>query len=255
MLMIANWKMNMTKGEISAFLDCLAGEDRWRVWRDKGVRLVLCPSYPYLEFLGDQCKSRNLPFGIMAQNMCAFEKGAYTGEVSAAMLKDLAVEGVLLGHSERRQYFGETDGTVAEKVTRALSAGLLPVVCFGETRQERESGNCQTVWSRQVGPVWERVQKSREAGIRIPVYWAYEPVWAIGTGQTAGLPEIREVSSHLLKTFGPDCASGLLYGGSVNDESVSGLFEKGTLHGFLVGTAFLDGGNVLRVFDRLFGRP
>ena len=98
MLMIANWKMNMTKGEISAFLDCLAGEDRWRVWQDKGARLVLCPSYPYLDFLGDQCKSRNLPLGIMAQNMCAFEKGAYTGEVSAAMLKDLGVEGVLLGH-------------------------------------------------------------------------------------------------------------------------------------------------------------
>ena len=255
MLMIANWKMNMTKSEIFAFLDFLAREDRWRAWRDRGVRLVLCPSYPYLDFLGDQCKSRNLPFGIMAQNMCAFEKGAYTGEVSAAMLKDQGVEGVLLGHSERRQYFGETDGAVAEKVTRALSTGLLPVVCFGETRQERESGSCAEVWSRQVGPVWERVRKSRAEGIQTPVYWAYEPVWAIGTGQTAGLEEIREVSSHLRKAFGEDCASGLLYGGSVNDESVSGLCEKGTVHGFLVGTAFLDGGNVLRVFDRLFGRP
>ena len=255
MLMIANWKMNMTRGEIATYLDSLSGEDRWKIWRDRGIRLFLCPPYPYLDYLGGQCRSRNLPIGIMAQNMCGFEKGAYTGEVSAAMLKDLAVDGVLLGHSERRLYFGETDGAIAEKAARALSSALVPVVCFGETRQERDLGQCAAVWSRQVGPVWERVTKCREEGVRTPVYWAYEPVWAIGTGRTADLGDIREVASHLRKTFGEDCASGLLYGGSVNDESVSGLYEKGTVHGFLVGGAFLEAETVLRVFDRLFGHP
>lgn len=253
MLLIANWKMNMTRNAITSYLDALSGEDRWSVWRDRGIRFFLAPPYPYLEFLGDQLRNRNLPIGILAQNMCAFEKGAYTGEVSAAMLKDLGVDGVLLGHSERRQYFGETDSAVAEKTSRALSLGLLPVVCFGETWEEREAGSCSEVWTRQVGPVWERVVKARSEGIGIPVYWAYEPVWAIGTGRTAVLDDIREVSRHLRKDFGEEVASGLLYGGSVNDDSVSGLCEKGTVHGFLVGTAFLEPKCVLRIFDRLFG--
>ena len=255
MLMIANWKMNMTRKAISSYLDALSGENRWLAWRDRGIRLFLAPPYPYLEFLGEQLRSRNLPFGILAQNMCAFEKGAYTGEVSGAMLKDLGIDGVLLGHSERRQYFGETDAAVAEKTSRALSLGLLPVVCFGETREEREAGICSEVWARQIGPVRERVVKARGEGVGIPVCWAYEPVWAIGTGRTAVLEDIREVSCLLRKSFGEDVASGLLYGGSVNDDSVAGLCEKGTVHGFLVGTAFLEPQCVLRVFDRLFGHP
>ena len=255
MHMIANWKMNMTRGEIASYLDVLSGDDRWQAWKERGIRLFIAPPYPYLDFLGSQIRSRNLPFGVLAQNMCAFEKGAYTGEVSGAMLRDLGVEGVLLGHSERRQYFGETDAAVAEKTTRALSMGLMPVVCFGETWEEREAGRCTEVWNRQIEPVRERIVKARGEGTGTPVNWAYEPVWAIGTGRTAVLENIREVSSHLRKNFGDEVASGLLYGGSVNDESVSGLWEKGTVHGFLVGPAFLEPKCVLRVFDRLFGCP
>lgn len=254
MLMIANWKMNMSRKEIVAYLDTLAGEDRWGVWNEREIRLVLCPPFPYLDLLRKECVRRDLPFGIMAQNMAAFDTGPFTGEVSAGMLRDVAAEGVLLGHSERRQYFGETDADVTRKIERALAFGLVPVVCFGETQEERDRGDASVVWSRQIAPVWEAVGRDRAEGRATPVYWAYEPVWAIGTGRAAGLADVREVSRHLRKTFGKECARGLLYGGSVNAESVTSLFEKETVRGFLVGGAFLDARTVLCIFDRLFGR-
>lgn len=250
MLVIANWKMNMSGKEIGAYLDRLGREDRWARWASSGFRLVLCPPFVYLEALRSECRKRALPFDVMAQNMSSWEKGAYTGEVSVNMLTDLGVDGVLLGHSERRRYFGETDQTVAQKVLLALSRNLVPVVCFGENEEDRRGGSSSRVWDAQVRPVWEVVMKARQAGYASPVYWAYEPVWAIGTGKTAPLVEIREVGGYLRDNFGVSCASGLLYGGSVTDESVS-VLQDGALHGFLVGSAFLDPRCVIRTFDQL----
>jgi triosephosphate isomerase len=191
----------------------------------------------------------------MAQNVSSFENGAFTGEISVDMLKDIGVGGVLLGHSERRRYFGETDEIVAEKTSRALSRELVPVVCFGENEEERRTGSCFRIWDGQVRPVWEAVLEAKKSGREPLVYWAYEPVWAIGTGKTAVLGDIREVSVFLREKFGPDCSAGLLYGGSVTDESVSSQFEQGTVHGFLVGSAFLDPECVVRTFGRLLHDP
>lgn len=255
LLIIANWKMNMTRRGIVAYLDRLSREDRWTVWRENGYHLALSPPAVYLDFLVSECRIREFPFRVLAQNVSSFENGAFTGEISVDMLKDIGVEGVLLGHSERRRYFGETDKTVAEKTSLTLSRELLPVVCFGENEEERRAGSCSRVWDGQVRPVWEAVLEAKKRGHAPFVFWAYEPVWAIGTGKTADLGDIREVSAYLREKFGPECAEGLLYGGSVTDESVSSQFEKGTVHGFLVGSAFLDPECVVRTFDRLLPNP
>ncbi len=255
MLMVANWKMNMDRDAIVSYLDVLSKEGRWARWCAHGYRLLLAPPYPYLDFLMHELRERELPFWVVAQNMCAHEKGAYTGEVSADMLRDLALNGVILGHSERRRLFGETDAHVAAKAALALSRELVPIVCFGETEEERQSKDYPRVWERQIAPVWKEVQKARASGSETPVYFAYEPVWAIGTGRTATLDDIREVAWNLRETFGHECSSGLLYGGSVNDESLSVLVEKGTVYGFLVGGAFLDPEIVLRSFHLLFPHP
>lgn len=253
-LLIANWKMNMTRGEIGLYLDLLEREGLWKEWLSRGYRLVLCPPFVYLGFLRDEIVRRDLPFLVMAQNMSPFEKGAYTGEVSAGMLQDLGVGGVLLGHSERRRYFGETTDAVARKVLLALSRNLVPVVCFGENEEERRSGTGSRTWDSQVRPVWEAVADARKQGTVPDVYWAYEPVWAIGTGKTALIGDIREVGNYLSRTFGESCASGLIYGGSVTDESVS-ILEDGAVRGVLVGSAFLDPNCVIRTFVRLCTRP
>ncbi len=255
MLMVANWKMNMSRETIVSYLDALSREGRWARWCAHGYRLVLSPPLVYLDFLMHELQARELPFWVVAQNMCAHEKGAYTGEVSADMLRDLGLSGVILGHSERRRLFGETDAHVAAKTALALTRDLVPIVCFGETEEDRSAKNHAKVWERQIAPVWKEVQKARASGSETPVYFAYEPVWAIGTGRTAALDDIREVAWTLRESFGHDCASGLLYGGSVNDESLSMLVEKGTVYGFLVGGAFLDPEVVLRSFDRLLLHP
>lgn len=255
MLMVANWKMNMDRAAISNYLDVLSREERWSRWCSNGYRLVLSPPSVYLDFLACEVRKRELPFWVVGQNVCAHEKGAYTGEVSVDMLRDLGVSGVILGHSERRRLFGETDAHVAAKTALALSRELVPIVCFGETEAERLSKEHARVWERQIAPVWKEVLKARAAGSETPIYWAYEPVWAIGTGRTAAIDDIREVAGSLRETFGHDCSAGLLYGGSVTDESLSVLVEKGTVYGFLVGGAFLDSEAVLRAFDNLTHHP
>ncbi len=249
--MVANWKMNMDRSAITAYLDVLSREGRWPRWCSNGYRLLLSPPSVYLDFLAAAVRERELPFWVVAQNVCAHEKGAYTGEVSVDMLRDLGVNGVILGHSERRRLFGETDAHVAAKTALALSREIVPIVCFGETETERLSKEHSRVWERQIAPVWKEVQKARAAGSETPVYLAYEPVWAIGTGRTAALEDIREVAGTLREAFGHDCSAGLLYGGSVTDESLSVLVEKGTVYGFLVGGAFLDPEAVLRAFHHL----
>ena len=237
-----NWKMNKTVEEARSLVFSMSA----RLREIKGVEKVLCP--PATTLLAVSAMLEGTDIGLGAQNMFWEEKGAFTGELSPVMVKELCGY-VILGHSERRQYFGETDEMVNKKVLAAQKFDLTPIVCVGETLAEYESYRTSEVVARQIK--FGLADFSPALASKIVV--AYEPVWAIGTGRTAVLDDIREVSRHLRKDFGEEVASGLLYGGSVNDDSVSGLCEKGTVHGFLVGTAFLEPKCVLRIFDRLFG--
>ncbi len=204
----------MFKGprETLAFFDEFTAPD--------GVDVVLCPPFVSLEVaVGEE-------WPIYAQNVHWAEEGAFTGEVSAAMLVELGVQGTLVGHSERRQYFGETDDTVRARAEAALAAGLGVIACVGETESEREAGATESVLRRQVAvlPRHERL------------VIAYEPVWAIGTGRTA-TPETAQEAHALIKSL---YATAVLYGGSVKPDNAAELLAQPAVDGALVGGASLD---------------
>jgi triosephosphate isomerase (TIM) len=212
MLIAANWKMFKGPGETRAFLDEFRAP--------AGVDVVVCP--PYVSLYA--AVGRGLP--VYAQNVHWEAEGAFTGEVSAPMLLELGVEGSIVGHSERRQYFGETDETVARRTTAALEAGLHVIACVGELEEEREGGETEAVLRRQVA-----VLESHE---RLVV--AYEPVWAIGTGKTA-TPELAQEAHALIKSL---LAIPVLYGGSVKPENAAELLAQPDVDGALVGGASLE---------------
>ena len=178
---------------------------------------------------------------IGAQNMHFERKGAYTGEISAQMLKCINVEYVIIGHSERRQYFAETDETVNKKVIKAVQTGLKPIVCVGETLEQRESGKASSIITAQTRKALEGIDKEQLSNIII----AYEPIWAIGTGKTATTEDansaIKEIRKEIQKMYGKDIAECviILYGGSVNKENSKELFKASDIDGALVGGASL----------------
>ena len=172
-----NWKMNKTIAEAEAFIAALLPQ----VYDTEGVDVAICPPYLALQAMVDSARGSRV--GVYAQNMHFKDSGAYTGEVSAAMLSELDVNGVVLGHSERRQYFGETDRALQQKVPAALEAGLVPILCVGETEEERERGDTERKLRHQVQEGLDKVPLERLPEVVI----AYEPVWAIGTGLTATL--------------------------------------------------------------------
>ena len=212
MLIAANWKMFKGPREAAAFLDEFAPPE--------GVDVVVCPPYASLQ----AAVGRGLP--IYAQNVHWEAEGAFTGEVSAPMLLELGVEGSIVGHSERRQYFGENDETVARRTAAALEAGLHVIACVGELEEERERGETEAVLRRQVSVL--------EAHERLVV--AYEPVWAIGTGKTA-TPELAQEAHALIKSL---LAVPVLYGGSVKPENAVELLAQPDVDGALVGGASLE---------------
>ena len=230
----ANWKMNKTVAEAAEFIDALLP----RIAATQHD-VVVCPPFTALHEVVE--RRRGTAVRVAAQNMHFEASGAFTGEVSAPMLVELDVEAVVLGHSERRQFFGETDETVNKKLGAALSAGLVPIVCVGETLAEREGGQTLPVVDRQVRGALKGFAAAQLATLVI----AYEPVWAIGTGKTATSAQAQEVHAMIRKLLGEllgaqtAAALRIQYGGSVKPENIAELMSKPDVDGALVGGASL----------------
>ena len=236
-LIAANWKMfktpDQTRDFFQAFLPMVKDHNR--------DEIVVCPTYLCLDAAIAAAKNSNVAVG--AQNLYWGDKeGAFTGEVNAAMLVSVGATHVIIGHSERRQYFGETDDTVNLKLKSALEAGLTPIVCVGEVLEEREANLTDDVLRRQCLRAFHTISAKKAAKLVI----AYEPVWAIGTGKTA-TPQMAADAHTIIRTeaakaFGDDFASHLriLYGGSVKPENAKALMSEEEIDGALVGGASLD---------------
>ena len=230
-----NWKMYKTAEEAAAFvrefLPLVVGLG--------GVEIVLAPAFPSLAAVAALTRGTNV--GVASQNLHFAEEGAYTGEVSPRMVRDTGAGYAIVGHSERRQLFAETDDTVNRKVRAALAAGLVPIMCLGETLAERESGRTIEVVERQLRAGLAEVPESAAGKILL----AYEPVWAIGTGKTATPGQAQEVHAFLraaLKTIWGDAAGNsvrILYGGSVKPGNIADLMAREDIDGALVGGASL----------------
>jgi len=219
MLIAGNWKMFKGPDETAPFCHALRNADL-----PEDVDVVVCP--PFVSLAPAVQALAGTEVGVFAQNCHWADEGAFTGEVSASMLKELGVYGTLVGHSERRQYFGETDKTVGRRVEAALAAGLDVIACIGETEAEREAGETEAVLRRQLAVL------PQDDDLVV----AYEPVWAIGTGKTA-TPEMAQEAHALIKSV---LDVPVLYGGSVKPENAADLFAQGHVDGALVGGASLD---------------
>jgi triosephosphate isomerase (TIM) len=234
-----NWKMYKSPAETRAFLQALAP----LVAGAAHAEVVVCP--PFVDLAAAVEASRGTNIEIGAQDVFWLKEGAYTGEVSAPMLAASGCRWVIIGHSERRQYFGETEETVLKKTLAALEAGLKPIVCVGEKLDQRESGSTEAVLAGQFSGSLAKLAPEQFARVVI----AYEPVWAIGTGKTA-TPEIAADAHRFLRgqiraQFGAEAAGAarILYGGSVKPDNIKGLMAQPELDGALVGGASLDPGS------------
>ena len=234
-MVAGNWKMNKTLSEAAELLEALKPE----LMGIETVDLVVCTPYIDLPLANEILDGSNIKVG--AQNLHWEASGAYTGEVSAPMLKDLC-EYVIIGHSERRAMFGETDETVNKKVVAALGSGLLPIVCVGETLEENEAGQTEAVVDRMVREGLKGLTAEEAAKIVI----AYEPVWAIGTGKTATPEQANDVHKNVVRPilremFGAEVGNGMriLYGGSVKPGNAAELFGQSDIDGGLIGGASL----------------
>jgi triosephosphate isomerase len=235
-LIAANWKMYKTPDQASDFfrdfLPLVKGHDR--------DEIVVCPNYLAIDVAVHAAKGSNVAIG--AQNLHWEKEGAFTGEICASMLVAVGVTHVVIGHSERRHYFGETDDTVNHKLKAALQAALIPIVCVGEVLEEREAGLTDDVLRRQCLRAFNKISAKKALTLVV----AYEPVWAIGTGKTA-TPQIAAdahaiIRAEAAESFGQEFADGLriLYGGSVKRENAKALMSETEIDGALVGGASLD---------------
>lgn len=246
-IIAGNWKMNNTRKEASALADGLV---KGLEGKNGLPEVVLCPPFTSLSVAIDAVKGSSIAVG--AQNMDYRDSGAYTGEVSPLMLLDLGIKYVLIGHSERRQLFGETNQTVHEKLKAALKHGLTPIVCVGETLDEREANLTDAVVSRQIAAALEHI----DLATLKPLVIAYEPVWAIGTGKVCESSEANRVIGIIRHTIGNlHTASKLgdetpiLYGGSVNAKNVGEQLEQPNIDGGLVGGASLKADEFLSIIE------
>ncbi len=235
-IIAGNWKMHNTGAQGVALVTELA-----KLTADaKDVDIVVCPTFTTLSTVASALAGTNIHMG--AQNMHWEKKGAFTGEITAEMLRDVCCEYVLVGHSERRQYFAETDETVNKKVKAALEANLVPIMCVGESLEEREAGTTEVLVGKQVRAGLEGLTKDQVATLVI----AYEPIWAIGTGRTATADQANEVCAFVRRTvaevFGQETAdkTRIQYGGSVKADNIAELMGKSDIDGALVGGAALD---------------
>jgi len=236
-IIAGNWKMNMLASEVQKYKDELMPlVPGFKSWCDT----VVCT--PYVLLPSALSAFNETGVGVGAQNMSQFDSGAYTGEISATQLSDIGTEYVIIGHSERRQYYGETDESVNEKTLAALKTPMISIICVGETLEEREAGITNSLVTKQVEVALSNVPGGQELS---KIVIAYEPVWAIGTGKTA-TPEdaqevccvIRNVLSSLYCDQAADAIS-ILYGGSMNDKNAYDLLARPDIDGGLIGGASL----------------
>ena len=234
-IVAGNWKMNTDRASAAALIDALVRES---ARFGAGAEAIIAPPFPFLAMAVEKCQGT--PIRVAAQNCHQKEKGACTGEVSAAMLKSIGVQACIVGHSERRQYFGEGDGLIGEKVAALLAQGLTPIFCCGEQKDERESGRHFEVVAEQMKGALGRFSNAELERVIV----AYEPVWAIGTGLTATKEQAQEMHAHirgLLRAHGASVAQRvpILYGGSCNPTNAEGLFAQADVNGGLIGGASL----------------
>jgi len=239
-----NWKLNKTVAEAEEYIAALLP----RVSSADGVDVAICVPFTALQAMVDSTRGSRVE--VFAQNMHEEESGAYTGEVSAPMLVELDIHGVVLGHSERRQYFNETDRALSHKLVTALEAGLKPILCVGETEEERERGDMERKLRHQVQEALERLSPEQIAQVTI----AYEPIWAIGTGEVATPDQAQEAISFVrarVADRAPDAAKvvRLLYGGSVNADNSAELLALPDIDGALVGGGSLDADKFAQIVD------
>lgn len=229
-----NWKMNMLPNETISFI-----EELTPLVKDTKNEVILCVPYTDLFYALLNVQGTNIKVG--AQNMHYKEKGAYTGEISAEMLKAINVEYVIIGHSERRQYYNETDESVNKKIKKAFEVGLKPIVCVGETLEQREAGKAEEIITTQTRLALDGLKDEQVINTII----AYEPIWAIGTGKTATSVDandaIKSIRNEIRKIYGDNVAEQVIiqYGGSVNDSNAKELFTTTDIDGGLVGGASL----------------
>jgi triosephosphate isomerase len=241
-LVAGNWKMH---GDDAGNRELVAGILEGAPASDR-VNLLVCPPYPYLASVASQLAGSSVQLG--AQNVSEHEKGAYTGEVAPAMLREVGCRYVIVGHSERRTLYGESSAQVAEKMAAALAAGLVPILCVGETLEEREAGSTEAVVSEQLSAAIER-NGIKAFGTSVI---AYEPVWAIGTGMTATPEQAQDVHRYVRSVLAeedPGVAEGvqILYGGSVKGDNAAGLFGMPDIDGGLIGGASLKAADFLAI--------
>lgn len=239
-LVAGNWKMHGSQQMVNHLLEKMLSQQA------PSAKLLVFPPYPYLSQAIQLLANSDI--GIGAQDCSQAEEGAYTGEVSAAMLADLGVSHVLLGHSERRQYHAETDALVLEKAKRVLAADLIPVVCVGETLTQREAGETNKVVLQQLTPLIENLTLAQLQKVVV----AYEPVWAIGTGLTATPEQAQEVHAFLrsvVAKIDKELAAKMLflYGGSMKPDNAASLLEMPDIDGGLIGGASLDADQFLAI--------
>ena len=241
-LIAGNWKMHGTVEQATAIASRLAAQ-----WCDQDVaEMVVFPPYVHLTQVMNATQDTAVAVG--AQNVCQYDNGAYTGEVSAAMLADLGCRYVLVGHSERRALFDDSNQTVAEKFKAAQQAGITPILCVGETLQQRQHSQTLDVVAQQIDAVTEVVSLQDLCSAVI----AYEPVWAIGTGETATPQQAQEVHSAIRVQLGVGGSeTTLLYGGSVNANNAAELFAQPDINGGLVGGASLKADEFLTIAQQL----
>jgi triosephosphate isomerase len=234
-IVAGNWKMNKTATEARA----LAGDLLLKIPDRDSVEVVVCPPFTAIADVAAAIKDRG--FRVFGQNMHEEESGAYTGEISAPMLRDAGATGVILGHSERRTLFGETDEALARKVPAALAAGLQPILCVGESDEQREANETEDVLRRQL----EADLTGVDTAVLAEVVIAYEPIWAIGTGKTAS-PEQAQESCAFARAVvaerdaGAAAAIRVLYGGSMKSANAEELIAQPDIDGGLIGGASLD---------------
>jgi triosephosphate isomerase (TIM) len=243
-LVAANWKMHKTVAETEHFLDRFVGS----VEDLGGVDLVVCPPSTALAAAAE--RTRRTTIRVAAQNVHEQDSGAFTGEISIPMLRELGVAGAIVGHSERRELFCETDEALARKVPALLAAELLPILCVGESEAERDAGKTEAVLTRQVDADLSEVPDPKLAGVVI----AYEPIWAIGTGRTATTEQAQEAIALIRSRVAardPEVAAEvrIVYGGSVKPGNAADLFAQPDVDGGLVGGASLDPDDFLAICE------
>ncbi|MEK9657028.1 MAG: triose-phosphate isomerase [bacterium] len=243
---IANWKMNKTNEEALQFLHAFQES-----YADGDAHVVICPAFTSLSTVVETLKGSNIEIG--AQNCHAAASGAYTGEISIDMIQALGCRYVILGHSERRQYHAESSSIIGKKLASVLKSSLIPILCIGETLNDRERGNTESVLRQQLEETFQELPENSLENS--PLLVAYEPVWAIGTGQVATVQQAQDAHAFIrqvLANYVPQAESlSILYGGSVKPDNAAALLASKDINGALVGGASLNPQHFLSIITSL----